>query len=173
MPGRLSHPSRWITDATFWFYAVSLLVLSIDQGTKFWIRQVLPVGASRDMIPGVVSLTHILNTGAAFGMFPSGTAVFTIVSVGVCAGLIIWQRRLSEHSALLRLALSLELGGALGNLVDRVIAGHVTDFIDLDTSLRFLREYPVFNVADMSLTVGAVCIVFHTMKGISHDSEHE
>lgn len=159
-------PSTQEGVARFWrrqFYVTAGFVLILDQWTKSAIRHSFPEGLPRTVIPGILSLTHVHNTGAAFGIMPAGTVFFSAVSLVVCVALVLWGKSLLSQGPWLRTALSLELGGALGNLIDRLIRGHVTDFIDLDTTLRFLREYPVFNVADIALTTGAICIAIHLL----------
>ncbi|MBI3920288.1 MAG: signal peptidase II [Armatimonadetes bacterium] len=152
--------------ARFWrrqFYVTAGLVLILDQWTKSAIRHSFSEGLPRTVIPGILSLTHVHNTGAAFGIMPAGTVFFSAVSLVVCVALVLWGKSLLSQGPWLRIALSLELGGALGNLIDRLVRGHVTDFLDLDTTIRFLREYPVFNVADIALTTGAICIAVHLL----------
>ncbi len=146
------------------FYILAALVLFVDQLSKSAVRRDYPHEFSRSIIPGLLSFTHVHNTGAAFGMFPASAWLFVVVSLIVCFVLVVWGRCLLHHGVWLRIALSLELGGALGNLVDRLSQGHVTDFIDLDTSIRLLKDYPVFNVADIALTTGAICIGVHLLQ---------
>jgi signal peptidase II len=161
----ISPPRHSSKGATAWFYAMAFLVLCLDQGSKFWLRRALAVGETVPVLPGLVSVTHVHNTGAAFGMFPAGTTLFAVLSAVVCVGLVVWAQQPARDGVLLRLALALELGGALGNLIDRAVFGYVTDFIDLGTSIRVVREFPVFNLADTSLTIGAVCIILYLLKG--------
>ena len=98
-------------------------------------------------------IVHWYNSGAAFGLFQNGAIVFTVLAI-VVAGLILYYfPRTSPHDWTLRLAMGLQLGGALGNLIDRLTrSGQVTDFISLGA-------FPVFNVADASITVGVIVLV--------------
>ncbi len=125
-------------------------VFLADQATKALIRTHLPPGAS---FPAdwPVRLTHVTNTGAAFGLFTNQGLLLTLVAFFAVGLIIYYYRRLPEGAWALRTALGLQLGGAVGNLIDRVWQGYVTDFIDL-------RFWPVFNVADSAITVGAVLL---------------
>lgn len=136
------------------FWAVALAVLLIDQLTKLAVRHWLPVGSAVPVVPGVFDLTHAENTGAAFGILPNGAVLFLVVSVAACLFLALWGPRLSRGHGLLFWALSSQFGGAMGNLVDRVAQGRVTDFLDF-------HVWPVFNVADIALTAGAGLLVLH------------
>jgi len=97
-------------------------------------------------------LVHIRNTGAAFGMLQSFGGVFTVLSVVVSIAIIYYFPRLPREDWLLRLALSLQLGGAIGNLIDRLTQGYVTDFVSLG-------GFAVFNVADASISIGVALLV--------------
>ena len=127
----------------------ALVVLVLDQLSKQWLRQ-----ADRVLIPGVLKLTGVRNTGAAFGLLGGGqwglaavTAVLTLLVL-----LYIWRAR---PRGLFGLGLALIVGGALGNLVDRLLLGYVIDFIEL----LFVR-FAIFNVADIAVTCGCIlCIV--------------
>jgi len=125
-------------------------ILIADQVTKALVRTHLPPG---DSFPAElpVRLTHVTNTGAAFGLFTNQSVILTFVAFFAIGLIIYYYRKLSEGAWVLRAALGLQLGGAVGNLIDRIWQGYVTDFIDL-------RFWPVFNVADSAITVGAVLL---------------
>jgi signal peptidase II len=133
------------------FFSVAGLVLVSDQITKSLIRATLAVGQS---VPedGFFRLTHVINTGAAFGIL-QGQGVLILVStfIGVAA-IILYYVFPPLNSTLLGFGLGLQLGGALGNLLDRVRYGHVTDFLDF-------RVWPVFNLADSAIVVGVALLV--------------
>jgi signal peptidase II len=132
------------------FIVGALLTLIVDQITKnLAVNYLQPVGS----IPvlGFVRLTYVENRGAAFGLLQNQTVFFVLVGVLVVGGLIASYRYLPGFSPLLNLALGLQLGGALGNLMDRVRQGYVVDFFDL-------TWWPVFNVADSAIVVG-VCVM--------------
>lgn len=126
------------------FFLPALAALVLDQVTKFWIRLLIPLGAS---LPedAPIRLTHIRNRGAVFGL-AGDRELLIALSLVLIAGLLVSYRRPSLSGV--RGALGLILGGSLGNLVDRLFLGYVTDFIDI-------RVWPVFNLADAAIVVGA------------------
>lgn len=134
------------------FGATLLGVLIADQATKSLVRATLAVGASVPFLDGFMSLTHVRNTGAAFGFFPGRMPVFIAISVLVLGGIAWVWWRLKPRSTWVVIALGLVAGGATGNLIDRIIAGRVTDFFDVGW-------WPVFNVADIALDVGVVALL--------------
>lgn len=144
------------TPATFW--TVALVVLLGDQLTKLAVRHWLPVGTSIPVVPHVLSLTHARNPGAAFGMLPDGATFFLVASLGACLFLVWLGPRFARDNHLLLWALSCQLGGALGNLTDRLFFGKVTDFLDF-------HVWPVFNLADAALTIGAMLLVGFLLFG--------
>ena len=134
----------WYRDSLFLTLATAIFVA--DQITKHLVRTNLLVGQS---IPyeGPVRITHVYNSGAAFGLFQDFTIPLIIASLVGIGVLLLVYRNSSHPSLLLRLSLGLQVGGAGGNLLDRVRLGHVTDFLDIG-------PWPVFNVADASIVIG-------------------
>lgn len=133
-------------------------VLVVDQASKAAVRHWLPLGASRPLLDGVLALTHVRNTGAAFGIFPGAMAWFMLAAVVVLAGIaFVWWRHAPSDPWTV-VALGLIAGGAAGNLIDRALLGGVTDFFDL-------RVWPVFNVADVALDVGVAIVVVRLVFG--------
>ncbi|MCX5666245.1 MAG: signal peptidase II [Candidatus Omnitrophica bacterium] len=128
--------------------SVSSLVVIIDRLTKYILFRNLSEGESVRLIPGLFHITLVLNTGVAFGLFKGKSLFFTVTSalVMVLIGIYIW--RVGCKDLLTLTALGLILGGAAGNLIDRVLFGYVIDFLDF-------RIWPVFNIADASITIGA------------------
>ena len=128
------------------FFGLAIAVLLLDQLTKAAVRDSLAVGQSWPH-DWPVKITHVTNTGAAFGVL-KGQGLFLTVTAIIAIGAIAFYYMFPplEHG-LLRIVLGLQLGGALGNLIDRVRFGEVTDFIDFP-------HYPEFNVADSSITIG-------------------
>ena len=135
---------------------VAALSLLADQVTKHLVRSSLTRGQSTVLTPwlgSVFQITYVTNSGAAFGLFQGWNHVFIGVAVIVIVALIWYYVRLSDGQWLLQLALGFQLGGAIGNLVDRLrFGGSVVDFIDLN--FWPLRRWPVFNFADASIVVG-------------------
>ncbi len=135
---------------TYWLLAlIAGIVIALDQMTKHLIR--INFGYGDSWVPfeslPFFRIVHWSNTGAAFGMFQGGGLLFGVLAVIVSAIIIIYFPKLPESNIFLRIALAMQLGGALGNLVDRVLFGTVTDFIAVG-------KFPVFNIADASITIG-------------------
>ncbi len=136
---------------------ISLLTVAADQLTKWLVRMSLSPGQSLPFIPGILHLTYVQNTGAAFGLFQGHPAVFVVVSILV-AGWVTLELVRSQHpTRLTTLALSFMLAGALGNLIDRVRFGYVVDFLDL-------RVWPVFNLADSVITISVGLFVWQALR---------
>lgn len=131
-------------------YTIALVVAILDQLTKLFVVSRLPFGASVPLL-GPVDITLVRNTGGAFGLFQTATVPLTIISLVVVVGIIVLSRTGRRLSALVGTALALQLGGALGNLIDRLRLGYVVDFIDL-------RVWPVFNLADIAITGGILLL---------------
>jgi signal peptidase II len=147
----------------------ALVVLVLDQLTKWWIASNLEVGKSFWIIEGFVRLRHTHNTGAAFGIFQDSTGVLSILSLVIISGILIAFVRWGNLSKLSVFAAGLIVGGALGNLVDRVRLGYVVDFIDvynphLDIG-GTIYTFPVFNVGDSGITIGVILIMIGLLFG--------
>ena len=140
----------WVKDPYFLLAASS--AFSLDQVTKAIVLNRLFYGQS---VPydGFIRITLTSNTGGAFGLFPDQTMALVLASFVAIGILFFLYRSHSLSSPLLRLSLGLQLGGALGNLVDRIRLGAVTDFIDVG-------PWPIFNVADASIVVGIILLLF-------------
>ncbi len=131
------------------------VVVALDQITKYLVRSRLVLGEAWAPIPSIgdwFRVVHWTNTGAAFGLFPSGGLIFTVVAVAVTGAILFYYPRIPAGHGLLRLALILQLSGALGNLADRLFQATVTDFVAV-------AQFPVFNVADASISVGVALLV--------------
>jgi len=149
-----SRPEYWIVPVA------AALVLITDQVTKYLVATKLEVGQPLDLIPWlapIFSITHVTNTGVAFGLLQGLGNVFVIAHVIAAVAIIVYSSRLPPERRFLRLALGLALGGAIGNLIDRVRQGYVVDFID--TNLWPFTDFPVFNVADASISVGVALMI--------------
>ena len=138
---------------TLVFLLIALLVVALDQLSKVWIRSNLLVGQSLPET-GFFRLTHVYNTGAAFGLFQGQSLALTIIAlVGITVllvyALFIYHRFPFSDNMLGRSTLGLILGGAVGNLIDRLRFGYVTDFIDVGI-------WPAFNLADSAIVVGVI-----------------
>jgi signal peptidase II len=130
------------------------LIVIIDQISKSMVRTYLPIGGTWPPMDWnfPLRLFHTENTGVAFGMFQGANLIFSILALLVSIAIIYYYPRVPASDWTLRIALGLQLGGALGNLVDRVLYGYVTDFISLS-------NFAIFNVADMSITTGVIVLL--------------
>lgn len=135
------------------FAAVLFAVLAADQATKAIVRHALGAYGQVTVIPGALWFTHVQNPGAAFGVLGGKRWLFVLISAAVLAGIILVVALFKPRSVLLTCALGLVGGGALGNLIDRIVSGTVTDFFDLGW-------FPVFNIADAALDVGVALVVW-------------
>jgi signal peptidase II len=137
-------------------FLVMALVLLADHLSKAYVEGRFPLNSTWAPFPEWESffrITHVSNTGAAFGLFQSGSTVLSIVAIIVSVIIVIYNRYLPGHMYWYRLALGLQLGGALGNLLSRIRLGHVTDFLDFG-------PVPVFNLADTSIVTGTILLGF-------------
>jgi signal peptidase II len=140
--------------------AIAVFVLIADQASKAWVIENIPLNGTFDLVPLVSQwfvLTHITNSGAAFGMFPQLGLVFTFVALAVSFVIVLYHRSLPPGQWLVRLSLGLQLGGAVGNLVDRLRYGSVIDMF-------YVRLFPVFNVADLAIVTGVGLLMLHLLK---------
>lgn len=145
------------------------VVFFLDQWTKAWVRDNLGFGDSFrpfDWLPPSVRILHWRNSGAAFGFFQEGSDIFTILAVVVALLIIYYFPRIERGDWSLRLAMGLQLGGALGNLTDRLQHGYVTDFISV-------AQFPVFNIADTSITLGVIILLLGIWFGGGSESVPE
>ena len=134
---------------------VSITIIVLDQWTKLWVRSQLEYGeawAPWDWLLPYMRVIHAQNTGAAFGMLQGLNAVFTVLAIIVSCVILYYFPRVPREDWLLRLALALQFGGAVGNLIDRITEGYVTDFISV-------WMFPVFNIADASISVGVALLI--------------
>src|SRR5256886_3036258 len=131
--------------------AVAVVVFVADRLTKAWVTENIPVNTARPVIGDYVRIVHAQNTGAAFGLLPERTTLLSVLSVVAVLAIVYYYRRIASNSALLSATLGMQLGGAFGNLLDRVTQGYVVDFVDVGIcDIRFWA----FNVADSSIVVG-------------------
>lgn len=159
-------PNRFGRLGLLW---ITVLVLVLDQLSKAYFEGALGLYQQIVVIPDLFSWTLAYNTGAAFSFLADSSGwqrwLFALIAVAVSAVLLIWMKRLKPSDTWLAIALALVLGGALGNLYDRIVLGHVIDFILVHWQDRWY--FPAFNLADSAITVGAVMLaldMFMTKK---------
>ena len=153
-------------NALPWLW-LSAIVIALDQFSKWWALHALaPAAVPHSVIPGFLNWTLAFNRGAAFNFLADGSGwqrwFFVVLALVICAVLLVWLARTPRRDWRTGLPLGLIVGGALGNLIDRLHAAQVTDFIHV-----YFRQwdYPVFNVADCGITVGAVLLIVFGMFG--------
>ncbi len=151
---------------------VPLLVVALDQLTKWLVRVRVPLHDSVEVIPNLLDITHVRNTGAAFGFlngvdFPGKTLVIAVVAVVALVGVALYSGTLSNQQLLPRLGMALIIGGAAGNLIDRIFIGSVVDFVD---AYWGTFHFWAFNVADSAITVGVALMILDMIGTGSHAS---
>jgi len=145
------------------FISISLAVYLADLLSKGVIRSSVPLGAEIKLLP-VFSITHVQNTGIAFGLFPDKNFFFVGVGLLMTVLLIALAKRAFRESRATAYILAIVLGGAWGNLTDRLLYGRVTDFLDFFVGVH---HWPAFNVADSAICVGAGLLVLQNLRRVS------
>jgi signal peptidase II len=140
------------------FLLPAAIIVVLDQVTKqfFWY-----LGKNFDIIDGVLRITLVKNTGAAFGMFPGGRAFFVTASILASVVIVVLGMRTPKALFWRRMTLGLILGGAVGNLIDRMLFGEVIDFFDMGIGMH---RWPVYNVADIAVTIGAIGLMVSFLR---------
>ena len=154
---------------------LSLIVVLLDQATKWLVMMGLEPFEVIEIVPNL-NLTLMFNTGAAFSFLAQAGGwqrwLFAAFALGISTVLVVWVVRLRPHERALALALALIIGGAIGNLIDRVLLGHVIDFIQVYLPvipLPMFNPWPAFNLADSAISVGVVILLIATL--LSRDEE--
>jgi len=153
----MHRPQRWL-----W---LTLCVLALDLATKYAASSLLGYGQPVEVLP-FFNLTLLHNPGAAFSFLASHPGwqrwLFAAIAVGASVGLSIWLLRLKADEKRLAVALALIIGGALGNLFDRLVHGYVVDFLSFHAAGWY---YPAFNIADIGITLGAIGLIWESIVG--------
>jgi signal peptidase II len=150
-----------MTRRTAVFLGCAAVVVAVDQATKLIASERLGPGASVPVLGDFIRLTLVHNTGAAFGLFPGSRVPFIVVSVLAIAVVLHLFFRETYRSVMNRILLGCILGGAIGNLIDRVRLGWVVDFIDIGFGTA---RWPVFNVADSAVTIGVILLAWNLAR---------
>ena len=150
------------------YLILAALLVALDQAVKFLVRAHIPLGGSLPVLPGVLDLTYVQNTGAAFSMLSQHTWLLTLLSgvVSVVLVICLGKRVLPHWSGML--ALALLLGGAVGNFIDRLLFGFVTDMF----ATTFVN-FAVFNVADVGVVLGGVLLCLHLIVFFGREGKKE
>ena len=166
------HIARGTTHRAQLFWWVTLTVIVFDQITKEIVVRLLPLYESQTLIPGLVDFVHVRNAGVAFGLLndvehPQRALMTSVLALVALAGIAFYARHIRHEERLARVGLSLILGGALGNLIDRLRQAYVVDFVDV-----YFRgwHFWAFNVADAAITIGAIFVFFDLLLGSRHAS---
>lgn len=136
----------------------ALLIIIADQVTKFLVASNFTSTTEIRLIPGIINLVYLHNTGAAFSIFSEHVNVLGFISVVFCIGITIYIYKKKPSSTMQKLSLSLIFAGAAGNAIDRICRGYVIDFIET----AFI-DFPVFNIADIAITAGAVLLIIYVI----------
>ena len=151
-----THPAAWL-----W---LSVAVVALDQATKFLVTRFLELYERVEVLP-VLDFTLLHNTGAAFSILAGASGwqrnFFIALGVGVSLALVIWLWRLPRGERLLPISLALIVGGAVGNVIDRVVLGYVVDFIHAHWGAAY---FPAFNIADSAITIGAALLMLDAFR---------
>jgi signal peptidase II len=138
--------------------SIAVVTFVLDRLTKTWVEQNIPVYEGRSVIDDVVRIVHTQNNGAAFGLLPERTTRLSVLSVVAVIAILYYYRQIASTSPLIAATLGMQLGGAFGNLVDRVGQGYVVDFVDIGIPGGW--RFWAFNVADSSIVVGILLVTF-------------
>ncbi len=150
----------------YWVLLISLLVvLALDQYTKYSVEKEMPLYYRIEVISGFFNLTHVRNTGGAFGVFGGrhgglGTLFFVGISVIAVGAILYFIRKINDEEKNLALSFSLVLAGAIGNLIDRLRYGEVIDFLEFHVSSYY---WPAFNIADTAICIGIGLMAFELL----------
>lgn len=146
---------RWKEEETqLIYYLIAVVIVALDQWTKYLVVKNMELTESIPLIPGVFHLTSHRNMGAAFGILQNQRWLFIVITIAVVIGIVIAMKRIGRTQPRVSLALSLVLGGAVGNFIDRLLTGKVVDFLDFT-----LINFPIFNVADAAISVGVILLL--------------
>nr|WP_209591838.1 signal peptidase II [Enterococcus rivorum] len=138
------------------YLIISVVLIGLDQWVKYLTVANIPLGETKDFIPGFLSFTYIRNTGAAWSLLEGKMCFFYIITSVVVLGILYVLIKTPPTSKWFGFGLSLVLAGAVGNFIDRLRLGFVVDMFQTD-----FMNFPIFNVADMSLVIGVICIFIY------------
>lgn len=143
---------------------LSLPLYGLDQLTKWWVLRSIAPEQPRVVLPGFFNLVNITNTGAAFGSFKNNNGFFIALSCLALLFVVVLLVRRRSLDFWRDISLALLLAGVLGNLTDRLLYGHVIDFLLFDLHVAFAHPWPAFNVADSCITLAVISFVVHSFR---------
>jgi len=147
---------EWLKNPNCLFFGSAIILVLLDQFTKWWIINNISVHSAIQLIPNFLQISHITNKGAAFGILPSFTTALSWFSIIVIGGILYYHKTLTKKISTAVLG-GLLLGGTLGNLIDRLTFGFVIDFIDFSF-------WPAFNIADSAITISVIFFIIVCWK---------
>ncbi len=164
----------WFTPtrgASSWLW-LSFFVVIVDQATKAYVISAVKMRDAIELLP-ILDIVYLENTGAAFSMLADAAGwqryFFILLALVVSVVLMVWLRRIRADQMILAVGLSLILGGALGNVIDRVVHGYVVDFIYFHWRSWY---FPAFNIADTAISIGAGCLLLDAFRESGHERKH-
>lgn len=166
-PAAPAPASRWARTLAYRrLWILALVIFVVDQLTKIWIVQRMPLGTygppgGITVIEGFFYLVHVGNTGAAWSLFTGRSGWLALFALATLGAIYLWRETLELRSPVIQTAFGLLCGGIVGNLVDRLVHGHVVDFLDFHFG-RFV--YPTFNVADSGICIGVGLYLIHSLR---------
>lgn len=143
---------------------LSLPLYALDQWTKYLVRQLVPADRPLRLITGFFDIVNVTNTGAAFGSFRNNNAGFILISSVALIVVVTLLVRHHSRDPWRDVSLGLLLAGVLGNLTDRLLYGHVFDFLLFDLHVPLAHPWPAFNVADSCICVAVLCFIVHSLR---------
>jgi signal peptidase II len=152
---------------------ISLPLYALDQLTKQLVLRFVSQWDARTVVPDFFTLVNVTNTGAAFGSFKGNNAFFVVISIIALVVVTVLLLRHQRPDAWRDASLALLLAGILGNLTDRLLYGHVIDFLLFNLHVRYADPWPAFNVADSCISIAVVLFIIHSLSKREHPAEQE
>ena len=145
-------------------FLLSLPLYALDQITKHLVLRFVDPDHPREVVPGFLNLVNVTNTGAAFGSFKNNNTFFVVISCLALLFVVSLLVRRRSRDSWRDVSLALLLAGILGNLTDRLLYGHVIDFLLFDLHVPLAHPWPAFNVADSCICIAVICFVIHSFR---------
>ena len=152
---------------------LSLPLYALDQLTKQWVLRSISAYDARIVVPDFFNLVNVTNTGAAFGSFRGNNTFFVVISVVALVVVTVLLVKPRRSDPWRDISLALLLAGILGNLTDRLLYGHVIDFLLFNLHIRYADPWPAFNVADSCISIAVVLFIIHSFGKKEHPAEQE